>query len=484
MNRVINKLMITVKKSEDYFLYVFATVMHSGFHFIFSIYVKAYVNPLEYGIYSSCLLLQTYLTYLQLGSLNAFNRDYPQLMGAGKKEEAKAYSNTTFTFLLYAFSSALIVILIVLFVLFKTSNADSRYLGGLALCAVITGLTIIENFGASKTRVEGKFKYVSIVTILEMISLIIGVLLIPQIGYYGIYITTILGMIIGIGLYWKTAYKPVKLEIDKGLLKTILISGLPLLVNGLIWTLVNSIDKFVILGFINTEALGLYAIAQNAFSYMVLIPTALSQLFYVKMGKAYGEKQDVAVLASTGIRFTAILAVLMSFLSVTAYFFSPVLVEKLMPNYKDGITAAQILILGLTVYSPTLVNGNILTILKKNSAIVRGSLYLCVLNAVCSTFYVVVFGPQIECVALGTVTAYIGRTAIIIYQLKRYAGCKVMDLMKCSVIPVLIVLGVSITFYAVIDNKLLGFTACILAIVLFYSALYRENIIRFVKGGK
>ena len=114
------------------------------------------------------------------------------------------------------------MILIVLFVLFKTSNADSRYLGGLALCAVITGLTIIENFGASKTRVEGKFKYVSIVTILEMISLIIGVLLIPQIGYYGIYITTILGMIIGIGLYWKTAYKPVKLEIDKGLLKTIL----------------------------------------------------------------------------------------------------------------------------------------------------------------------------------------------------------------------------------------------------------------------
>jgi len=484
MMKNIKGLLEYAKKSGDYLYYVVATVLHSGLHFIFSVYAKAYVMPLEYGIYSSCLLLQTYLTYLQLGSLNAFNRDYPQLLGAGKKDEAHEYRDTTFTFLLFAFGGALIIILCILFILSKTSNIDSRYIGGLAFCAVITGTTIIENFGASKTRIDGKFKTVSTVMMLEMTSLLLGVVLVKRVGYYGIYITSLIGFLIGIVLYIKPAYSDVKIGINSKLLKKILLSGLPLLINGLIWTVVNSIDKFVILGFINTEALGVYAIAQNAFSYMVLIPTAMSQLFYVKMGRVYGEKSDVKVLSSVGIHFTSILAVLMSFLSVIAYFLSPYLVEKLMPDYSGGIISAQILILGLTIYAPTLVNGNILTILKKNAAILRSSVYLCILNAVCSVLYVLVLGARIESVALGTVTAYLIRTFIIVYQLKKYADCKIWELLKFSVFPVLAVLVISVIIYSTIDNKFIGMLICLACVAIVYTVLYRSKIVSIVRGEK
>ena len=43
----------------------------------------------------------------------------------------------------------------------------------------------------------------------------------------------------------------------------------------------------------DAEALGIYGIAQNAFSYMVLVPSAMSQLFYVKMGKEYGASGNI-----------------------------------------------------------------------------------------------------------------------------------------------------------------------------------------------
>lgn len=484
MLRVIKGFKDTIKRSGDYFYYVFATVMHSGLHFVFSIYVKTYVDPLEYGMYSSCLLLQTYLMYLQLGSLNAFNRDYPQLMGGKKYEDAKDYRNTTFTFLLAAFGIAILLIWTALLVISNKSKIDSRYLCGFAFCATIAGLTIIENFGASRTRVEGKFKYVSTVTLLETISLVIGAVIVSRIGYYGIYITTVVGMLIGIAFYWKNAYSDIRLKVNKQLLRTILLSGLPLLVNGLIWTVVNSIDKFVILGFINTEALGVYAIAQNAFSYMVLVPTAISQLFYVKMGRAYGENEDVNVLTSRGVYFTSILAVVISFLSEFAYFLSPILVEKIMPNYVGGIKSAQILILGLAIYAPTLVNGNILTILKKNAAILRGSIYLCILNAICSTLFVLWLGADIENVALGTVTAYIGRTIIIIYQLKKYANCSVMAMLKCSVFPVLAVIVVSIFMYRYIPNRLIGLAVSVFVIGLFYALMYHNKIKEILKGAK
>lgn len=484
MKKLLQEVLAYVKKSQEYFYYVVATVLNSGLHFIFSVYVKAYVKPLEYGIYSSCLLLQTYLTYLQLGSLNAFNRDYPQLIGAKKTEEAHRYRNTTFTFLLMAFGGALAVILPGLFFLHKTTDIDPRYIGGFAFSAIITGMTVFENFGASKTRIEGSFMYVSTVTLLELLSLILGLLLVRRIGYYGLYITSLSGMAIGIILYIKPAYSDIRLSIDRKLLKDILISGLPLLINGLIWTVVNSVDKFVILGFIGTEALGVYAIAQNAFSYMVLVPTAMSQLFYVKMGKAYGERQDVEVLTDVGLRFTGILAVLISFLAVIAYFMSPVLVRSLMPNYVNGISSAQILILGLAIYAPTLVNGNILTILKKNAAILRSSIFLCVLNAICSVLFVSIIGPKIECVALGTAAAYLGQTFILIFQLKKYANCKIFNLLKCSVFPVLFVLVISVVCYTFIGNKFGGMIVCLLLIGAFYAVIYRDRFYHLMKGGK
>lgn len=109
--------------------------------------------------------------------------------------------------------------------------------------------------------------------------------------------------------------------LNKSLIKMILVSGSPLLINGLIWTVVNSIDKFVILGFIDTEALGVYGIAQNAFSYMVLIPSAMSQLFYVKMGKEYGASGKIETLTDSSMNYTAILAGLTSMIALIAYFF-------------------------------------------------------------------------------------------------------------------------------------------------------------------
>ena len=113
----------------------------------------------------------------------------------------------------------------------------------------------------------------------------ISFVIIKKVGYYTIFINSILAMLIGIVFYYRYSFRDFKFVIDKDFLFNIIRSGMPLLISGLIWTVVNSIDKFVILGFINTEALGIYGIAQNAFTYMVLIPTAMSQIFYAQILK-------------------------------------------------------------------------------------------------------------------------------------------------------------------------------------------------------
>ena len=238
----------------------------------------------------------------------------------------------------------------------------------------------------------------------------------------------------------------------------------------------NSIDKFVILGFIDTEALGVYSIAQMAFSYMVLIPNAMSQLFYVRLGKVYGATESVDELNSTATKYTLVLSAVVSIIVICAYFFMEPLVIWVMRKYAGGVKSAQILMLGLAIYSPTMVNSNILTILKKNAALLRGSVYLCILNAVCSVGLVLLFGKTIENVAMGTAISYLIRTVILIYQLKHNAGTDVLKMIRASIIPVLVTAGPGIIIYHLVESRIIGFAiACIIAITVIWM-IYGKGI--------
>lgn len=473
-----NRLIIKLKQyGIEQIMFVATTIISSGMHFIFSIYVKSYVSPLEYGMYSTCLLLQTYMSYLQCGTLNAFNRDYPQLMGAGKKDECEKYRNTVLSFIMTIYVFAAIIVSCAIIIVSHIKEIDIRYIVGLLLIVFITIITMIENFGNYRCRIDKGFKYISLVTLAELLSLPVSFVLIKKVGYYTIFINSILAMLIGIVFYYRYSFRDFKFVIDKDFLFNIIRSGMPLLISGLIWTVVNSIDKFVILGFINTEALGIYGIAQNAFTYMVLIPTAMSQIFYAQMGKEYGRTGDMRILTTMAMKFSTILAALTSLVALVAYFFLPLLVETFMPSYSNGVPAAQILILGLSIYAATLINGNILTILKKNGALLISSICMCMFNGICSIGYVLILGSTIESVALGTATSYIFYTFVIVYQVSKYAKCNVLRTINASVIPVCVSLIPGVLVYNIVENRFLGFIVAIVFVVALYGLFYRKQIL-------
>lgn len=471
-----------VKSGGEHAAYVGAMVFSAFAHFIYSVYVKRRIEPLDYGIYSTCLLLKTYLFYIQLGVMNAFNRDYPQLLGAGNTTKAKEYRNTAFTYLLSVFSLAQLLITAGFFVFGNAGYLEPKYTYGYILAGVVTLVTIIENFGANRVRIDGGFNYTSLVTALETISVGVGLVLVNYIGYYALYCTTILNMLIGIGLYFKRGYKDLKFGIDRKLLKVIMVSGIPLLINNLIWTVVNSIDKIVILSKIDTVALGVYSVAQMAFSYVVLIPNAMSQLFYIKMGKVYGATNNVSALTAISEKYTRLLAVVVSPVILCAFYFIDPLVNWIMPNYAGGTRAAQILMLGLAIYAPTMVNSNILTILKKNSALLRSSIYLCIFNIVFSFSFVLIFGARIENVALGTAISYLLRTIILVVQIKKYADVKPIRMIKASIIPVIAILAPGVILYFAIDGLYLGFIISLTVAVFVSLLLYWKKIRAIIRG--
>ena len=468
----------------EHIFFTTVIILSAGFNFIFSVYAKRYIDPLEYGIYSTCLILQMYMTYLQLGSMNAFNRDYPQLVGAKNHKKAREYRNTTFTFLLIIFGLAVAITVSILLILQATNaNIDIRYSLGYLFTALLTALSIIESFGNYRARIDDSFTYSALVLLAKLFSLAIGIVLIRKIGYYALYLTPITSSLIGIVMFYRRGYSDLKLRVNWQLLKLLLLSGMPLLISNLIWTVVNTIDKFLILGVLDTEALGFYTLAQSAFSIIVLIPNALSQIFYVRMGREYGAGGSVQVLNKVANKFTSILAIISSFIAIGVFFLIPPFVELLIPAYKNGILSAQILVIGLAIYAPTMVNGNILTILKKNAALLRSSIYLCMFNVAFSMSFLFILKKDISSIAYGTATSYVLRSLIIVYQIKKYARGDLWLLFKSSILMVVATVLPAIALYNLIPDRIIGLMAALVLSAVIYAFAYRKELITSIKKG-
>lgn len=432
MNNILKKL------NNDFVFLTFGTVLGSFIKFFYSVFSKKMVDPTEYGVFSAICIISTYLNYLQLGTMNAYNRDYPQLKGAGKIEKAKTVKNVTLTYLLIIYGIVAVGAIICIPVYSIAKNIPFIQEVGYIFAFVGAFLTILSSFATFSAKMEGKFNYAALVYIVQvLLGVGLGLLLIYKIGYLGLYAEGMIASIVGCILFYKYWLRDFKFTFDLKLMKIMLISGIPLLVNNLIWTVVGSIDKFVILGFMDTTALGYYSIATMGFSTMVLIPQTMSNVFYIKVNQEYGKTKDKVILVQSAQKYTFISAMCTGLICLITYYALPIFVKLAMPNYQKGIGAAQIIIIGVAIYASTMLYGNIFTILKENKALLTNSISLCIFNAVFSTSFVLFTGKTVENVAVGTSLSYALYSVLLVIRLMKISHLSLGSFFYYSWFPVL-----------------------------------------------
>ena len=294
--KMLTKLLEKIKNA-DFILVTFSTVACSAMSFIFSVYNKSVVATKPLGIYSTCLLAQTYMNYAQFGVLNAYNRDYPQALGRKDYDEAARLKNTAMTFMLIVYTIIFIGFELWVAIYYKDSAATDLYQRyyafGYAMCPVLILLKSFDDMSNATVRMNGHYNKSAVIGFVRtVLALIIGVIAINLAGYYGLYAMTLSSALLGIVMFRSEAFKGARLSFDLSYMRAMIVSGLPLLINSLIWTIVQSVDKFVILGFLSTEDLGVYSVPLMGFTTMVLVPQTISQVFYIKVSHLYGANHD------------------------------------------------------------------------------------------------------------------------------------------------------------------------------------------------
>ncbi|WP_176754466.1 oligosaccharide flippase family protein [Pseudobutyrivibrio sp. 49] len=351
------------------------------------------------------------MNYAQFGVLNAYNRDYPQALGRKDMTEAGKLKNTAMTFMLIIYAAIFVVfegwVLIHYRGSIGTDTDGARYAFGYALCPVLILLKSFDDMSNATVRMNGHYNKSAIIGFIRtVLALIIGVAAINVAGYYGLYAMTLSSAALGIIMFRNDAFKGAKLSFDWPYMKLMILGGLPLLINSLIWTIVQSVDKFVILGFLSTDDLGVYSVPLMGFTTMVLIPQTISQVFYIKISHLYGANHDENEMLDKAAYFSRITSVISGAACLFVFYVMPVFVHYFMPMYTDGTAATQILVIGVAIYATTMLYGNIFSVLKLNKSLIANSVALCIFNAVFSSALVLFVDRSINMVAIGTGLSY------------------------------------------------------------------------------
>lgn len=421
--KILTKLLDKIK-SADFILVTLSTVACSAMSFVFSVYNKRIVATYPLGIYSTCLLAQTYMNYAQFGVLNAYNRDYPQALGRKDYAEANKLKNTAMTFMLMIY--AIVFVVFELWVAIYYGGRIGKdvystyYAFGYMLCPIMILLKSFDDMSNATVRMNGHYNKSAVIGFVRtVLALIIGVIAINIAGYYGLYAMTLSSAALGIIMFRSEAFKGAKLTFDWQFMKVMIIGGLPLLINSLIWTIVQSVDKFVILGFLSTEDLGVYSVPLMGFTTMVLVPQTISQVFYIKISHLYGANHNETELLEKAAYFSRITSFISGGACLFVYFVMPIFVHFFMPMYTEGTAATQILVIGVAIYATTMLYGNIFSVLKLNKSLIANSVALCIFNAIFSSALVLFVERSINMVAIGTGLSYALYSLLLVIKLSR-----------------------------------------------------------------
>lgn len=446
-------------KSADFILVTISTVVCSALSFVLSVYSKHEVDSRPMGIYSACLIVMTYMNYAQFGVLNAYNRDYPQALGRKDYEDANKQRNITVTFMLLVYALILVVFEAWVFIRYNgqigVNEKSTFYAFGYALCPVMILLKSFDDMANSTVRMKGLYNKSALLGFIRtVLAFLIGVLFIKLFGYYGLYAMSTSSALIGILFFYRESFKGTKLDFDFKYMKLMILGGLPLLINSLIWTIVQNVDKHVIQLFFedSDNALGVYSVPTMGFTTMVLVPQTISQVFYIKISHLYGANQDEKELLDKAGYFTSITALISGAACVFVFYIMPIFVGIFMPKYTDGNAATQILIIGVAIYSTTMLFGNIFSVVKLNKSLIANSVALCIFNMIFSSALVLFVDRSINMVAIGTGLSYALYSLLLIIKLSKKFDYSMVKLLLSSWLPLLAIVIPGVLFYMLIDS--------------------------------
>ncbi|MCC7431797.1 oligosaccharide flippase family protein [bacterium] len=322
-------------------IYTATGYIESVIRFLQSFILAKILGPTLMGEVAAVTLIMTYGTYLQLGTYSAIIQKIPLFKASKEFEKAETYKNTAFTFSVFIGLLAFIGVSIYAII----SQLSNFYRIGFILQGMCIPLYYIFLFYTGILRIENRFISSSILQLLQAFSiLVVSLTTVFFISNKAILVAQVIAFMISIVYSYKNRIEWFKIQIDLGALKSLLIIGMPLITVDLFNVLLNTIDRVVIIRFLNETQLGLYTFPIGLAAFYFTASVKISQVIYRKVLFEFGVNQDeknvTSKLLKSGL-FLVLISPRIGFcIEGSAYF----LIDNFLPQYFESRIIFHIII--------------------------------------------------------------------------------------------------------------------------------------------
>ena len=306
--------------------------------------VARWVGPAEFGIWNALNLLLLYGPLMTLGVPNGMSRDVPLLTGAGDEAAAQRTVNLSLSFLIGSTLAGGALISLA----GASGLAPAEYRNPLLVMGGLFFGQQLYTFLQMWLRCRIRFHLMSLQQLVYAAAFPLVVLPLAQAWRVPGYILGQALVAFALALFIvRTARFRTTLAWRWPELKPLVAVGFPIMVAGVLYSLLISVDRWVILTFLDVEALGHYSLAIICLAALGLLPSVISQQMYPRMAFQYGINRDERGLWPLALRQSAVSTLVTLPVLALVYLALPTLVTRFLPAYMAGLAPARILLIGL-----------------------------------------------------------------------------------------------------------------------------------------
>lgn len=316
-----------------------------------SILLRMALTPTQMGIWQALKLLTSYGNYAGLGASKAAARQLSIARGSGHTTAAQrdlnlAFAVNTLSSLAYA------TVLFVAGLYIGASSGGSAAWGmGLAAVGLLSVIARYTTFHITILRASQAFGATSRIAVVEAV-LTLG--LCPAaawaFGLIGLYTATLLVLLGTIAVIGRCRAAELRWAWDRSRIGQLIAIGAPILLAGTVASLFRSLDKWMILAYLDDAAfqLGCYSVALMVGAQLYGTGNMLAMVMAPRYGELYGRvgnRRPVALLAA---RSTELQSAALALPAAAAIVVAPSALSWLLPAYRPGLAAVAWLVLGTT----------------------------------------------------------------------------------------------------------------------------------------
>lgn len=384
-------------------IFFLASVAARGFGALKTFWLAIILDPGEYGIWIFLLMMTSYAPLLTLGTMETLMKRGPFLRGKGDFASAQEIDQGVFSF-------TLIVSLFFFFAacgsrFFLSRGLFHRFGLPVQLMLFSLSLSILSAFYYYRLQSYQRFDIASaITTARSILVLVCQIPLAYLLGLTGVFVGFLLCevLVFGFSVFLNSKLPPVKgLQFKFHLYGNLIRTGLPITIVWWTYMIQTSVDRVVSMSMLGESATGYYGIGMALATAFLLLPDAINQVLYPSINEEYGRSANPRKLAPLVVDPGRIMSLFLPFLAWISVIVLPFIFTLVVPKYRPGLVAAQLLIVG-ALYSGITRGGSNLLISINRQWLLLGYIAGCLVTNLCFNILLVKLGLGIDGIAIST----------------------------------------------------------------------------------